>query len=276
MRDWAIGLSTGCFYQKSIFDCLETIGSGGFNLVEICSFPAHLNYHDTGAVHRAAERMASIGIEAYSFHAPFADHIDITSLDAQRREQGVKEVLVAAEAAAVLRARHFVIHPGPEHALYPTGDERWWRLEHVARSLSTIATRCQELGVLCVLENKLSHLLFGNIPDMMWILGAMTTTHVGVCLDTGHAYLARNLDSAMHKLAGYLKMVHASDNSGHHDDHLPPGEGHIDWVNVLRKLDDSGFQGSIMLEIAGRGEPHEVMAAARKARRYLRDQERKL
>ncbi len=29
MRDWAIGLSTGCFYQKSIFDCLETIGSGG-------------------------------------------------------------------------------------------------------------------------------------------------------------------------------------------------------------------------------------------------------
>ena len=46
MSDWPVGLSTGCFFQKSIFDCLETISRGGFNIIEICSFPAHLDYHD--------------------------------------------------------------------------------------------------------------------------------------------------------------------------------------------------------------------------------------
>lgn len=37
MSDWAVGLSTGCFYQKSIFEVLETIRNGGFSLIEICS-----------------------------------------------------------------------------------------------------------------------------------------------------------------------------------------------------------------------------------------------
>ena len=42
LSDWAVGLSTGCFWQTSIFDCLEDIRNSGFGRIEICSFPAHL------------------------------------------------------------------------------------------------------------------------------------------------------------------------------------------------------------------------------------------
>jgi sugar phosphate isomerase/epimerase len=270
MSDWPVGLSTGCFYQKSIFDCLDSIHTSGFSLIEICSSPAHLDYHDFSGVRRVAERLDSLGIGAYSFHAPFAERIDITSLDESQRAASVREVITAAEAAALLGVRHLVVHPGPERSHLPAGDERQRRLEHVARSLDQIATHCQHLGLTCVLENKLPHLLFGNTADMLWILGAMTVTDVGVCLDTGHAHLAGEIDTAIQKLSRHLRMIHASDNSGHGDDHLPPGQGKIDWVRLLGLLRDHSFRGSIMMEIAGHGEPAQIFDGARRARQFLR------
>ncbi len=270
MSDWPVGLSTGCFYQKSIFDCLEPILAGGFSLVEVCSSPAHLDYHDLGSVRRVAERMDALGIGAYSFHAPFADRIDITSLDAGHRGASVREVLTAAEAAAALSSRYFVIHPGPEHQPHPSGEDRQHRLANVALSLDEIAGRCRDLGLTCVLENKLPHLLFGNTADMLWILGAMSVTDVGVCLDTGHANLGGELDTAAQKLSRHLRMIHASDNRHQFDDHLPPGQGAIDWTRVLGLLRQSGFRGSIIMEIAGHGEPAQILESARRARQFLR------
>ena len=68
MNDWPVGLSTGSFYQESIFDCLESIRNSGFSMIEVCSFPAHLDYHDLDTVRRAAQRIVELGLEPYSFH----------------------------------------------------------------------------------------------------------------------------------------------------------------------------------------------------------------
>jgi len=151
MSDWPVGLSTGCFYQQSIFDCLETISRGGFNIIEVCSYPMHLDYHDYDMVVRAAHRVEELGMEAYSFHAPFADHIDISSRDSECRRRGLAEVLQAAEAAATFQVRYFVIHPGPESWDLKERDERFERLRWAADSLNQVAERCSKLGVGCVL-----------------------------------------------------------------------------------------------------------------------------
>ena len=162
-----------------------------------------------------------------------------TSLLPTRRsgDRSLKEVLAAVEAAAVLHARYFVIHPGPEETNLPLGEERTQRLANASLALGVVAERCWQLGMMCVLENKLPHLLFGDIRDMMWILEAMKTTHVGICLDTGHAHLAGDLWNAPHKLATSLKMIHASDNKGRHDDHLPPGEGEMRRSRVATRTE---------------------------------------
>ena len=31
--DWPVGLSTGCFYRTSIFDCVELIQNAGFGMI---------------------------------------------------------------------------------------------------------------------------------------------------------------------------------------------------------------------------------------------------
>jgi len=276
MTTWPIGLSTGCFYQKSIVDCLETIRASGFSMIEVCSSPSHLNYHNLDAVRRAGELISELGLEAYSFHAPFADHIDMSSLDAGTRAKALKEMLDAAEAAAILKVHYLVVHPGPESAMIPPRDETLQRMENVVEVLNQLARRCHALGINCVLENKLPHLLFGKTSDILWILDALDSVEVGACLDTGHAAISGDLHNLVLKLAGHLKMIHANDNRGVHDDHLPPGDGRIDWESLLREMGRIGFEGVFILELAGMTEPSITMVNARRGRSFLRQISRRL
>jgi len=275
MSDWPVGLSTGCFYRTSIFDCIERIRNSGFALIEVCSFPAHLDYRDLEAVGAARRRIDELGMEPYSLHAPFADDIDITSFDEGHRRYGRDELLRAADAAGRLGVRYLVIHPGPEKGGFPE-HERFGRMENAAGVLTEVSDACRDRDVALVLENMLPHLFSGRVRELLWILGALRTTDVGVCLDTGHAHLSGDLRTVAHKLSGHLWMMHATDNHGQRDDHLPPGDGQIDWKQLLRQMAGSGFSGAIILEVAGQDDHQAVLDGARRARRYLREISRRL
>jgi sugar phosphate isomerase/epimerase len=273
MNDWNIGLSTGCFYEISVFDCMEDIKNAGFSTVEISSSATHLDYHDMKAVKQARQMMTDLRLELYSLHAPFGSAIDITSPDSTERERSYQELLMAAKAAVDLGVRYLVIHPGPEKNLELPCADYMERLENAAKVFDSISRFCTENNVELVLENALPHLLFGNMRDMLWILGAISNTHVGACLDTGHAALARTLDIIPYKLSGYLQYIHAHDNNGGDDDHLPPGSGTIDWRKLLGILKTTGFKGSFILELAGNQKRSraEVLADACRGRIFLRD-----
>jgi sugar phosphate isomerase/epimerase len=245
-------------------------------MIEVCSSPEHLHYHDLKLVHRAAERIKALGIEAYSFHAPFASNIDIASPDSTQRAASVAEIFKAAEAAAILRVHYFVLHPGPENPAPIPAEEQLPRMRHVVESLNEVGRRCRELGIMCVLENKLPHLLFGNTSDILWILDGINTAEVGICLDTGHAFLGGDMHNLVLKLASHLRMIHAHDNSGADDNHWPPGDGKIDWEKLMRDLIDVRFRGAFILEMAGHNDPAVTMTNARRGRSYLRDVARRL
>jgi sugar phosphate isomerase/epimerase len=269
MPDWAVGISTGCFCDTPLVDVLEPIRASGFHQLEICSLPSHLDYRDAGACEIAARRIAELGLETYSFHAPFADDIDITSLDTSLRTRACDEISLAMEAAARLGVRYFVLHPGPEASDLPRA-ERLDRMENAAASLDRAASRCDELGLRLVLENMLPHLFSGHVRELLWLLGALASSAVGICLDTGHAFLSGDLANVAHKLSGHLWMVHASDTRGTYDDHLPPGDGVVPWEALMRQLHASRFDGAFVLEIAGGGPVDEVLARARRGRSHLR------
>ena len=246
-------------------------------MVEICSSPGHLNFHDTENVSLVAKRLKELGMEAYSFHAPFID-VDISSLDQVHLNYSLHELMVAAEAAAMMEVRHFVIHPGPDKTLSFSVEERMQRLRNAATVLNKVARRCQDLKVGLVLENMLPHLPFGNTSDMLWLMGAMESLNITTCLDTGHATLSGDLYSVMYKLSGHLRMIHANDNYGTADDHLPPGTGTIDWPRVIFKLSQTNFHGGIILELSGAHgrDIAGTLEGARKSMLYIRSIARNL
>lgn len=271
MNTWPIALSTGCFYRRSIFDILDAVKEAGFREIEVCSFPMHLDYHNNDDVRRAGERMRDLGIHPVSFHAPFADRIDITSLDPAQRDAAVHELIRACESAALIGCGHVVLHPGPEREGRPHEEEFLQRMHHAGESLNRVAARCCELNIHLLLENMLAHLLFGHVRDMMYLLGEIKTCNVGTCLDTGHAHLAREMGFVIQKLSGHLKMVHVNDNRGDWDAHLAPGDGTIDWPWVVHELRENGFHGSLVLELHGDGgeSVEDCLKRAVRAREYM-------
>ena len=264
MTEWPIALSTGCFYRRSIFDVLGAIRAAGFSEIEVCSSPMHLDFHNEKEVRRAAKKMRGLELYPVSLHAPFADRIDITSLDDNVREAAVQELIRACEAAALMGCGNVVLHPGPEREGRPPEEEFLQHMHNAADALNRVAARCTVLGIQLLLENMLAHLMFGHVRDMMYLLGEIRTNDVGTCLDTGHAHLAGEMGVAIQKLSGHLKMVHVNDNHGDWDAHLPPGGGSIDWPWVIGELRRVHFQGVLVLELSS-GEHETVEGFLRRA-----------
>lgn len=160
-----------------------------------------------------------------------------------------------------------LLHLDVEHVNYDSPAEAFvdpWRVfdlqEPVVNAIESL-----------LLENMLPHLLFGRASDMLYLLGEIREPTVRACLDTGHANLSGDLPGIIHKLSGHLKMAHVNDNCGDRDSHLIPGEGLIDWRQVMSALREQHFHGGLIIEMAAQpGEPVEhTLSRAVRAREFL-------
>lgn len=71
--------------------------------------------------------------------------------------------------------------------------------------------------------------------------------------DTGHFSAQReNVPLALIKLEGKYANIHLSDNNPSNADHLPIGDGTIDWHEFFRVLKKQGYDGYLGLDLAGR------------------------
>jgi sugar phosphate isomerase/epimerase len=101
-----------------------------------------------------------------------------------------------------------------------------------------------------------------NVVDSAWALDRVledlgddpAATNFAVCLDIGHAFLSE--DAGPDPIRGYAERyadvlihLHLHDNGGIEDDHLPVGEGRIDWGTVCRVLKEIGFAGTGVCEV---------------------------
>jgi sugar phosphate isomerase/epimerase len=108
------------------------------------------------------------------------------------------------------------------------------------------------------------------------ILDAINSAEVGACLDMGTLFSLATSKISSTNLPDHLRMLHAHDNNGANDNHLPPGDGRIDWEEFLRDLLEVRFRGAFILETAGNDDPAVTMTNARRGRQYLREVSRRI
>jgi len=70
-------------------------------------------------------------------------------------------------------------------------------------------------------------------------------------LDVAHANLRGEVGEFMRRFSGRIRHVHVSDNDGEADQHLPIGDGGIDWETVMERLRRNGFSGWVVVESYG-------------------------
>ena len=242
---WKIGIASGACTHWSILDILPLIHAAGVSGVEISTPPQHFDPKQADQVRAVRQMLDDLSLAAVSIDAPFGAAHDLAHPDANRRRRGIEEVLTTAATIKQLGGSLVVVHPSD---LERHGQDVGARLADSLSSLTVLAERCHQEAVVLVVESPLPHLLGGHPDEFRWLLDRLDGA-VRVCLDTGHAFLGGHWHRFLAIADGRLTHIHANDNHGQRDDHLPPGDGRIDWAEMTRTLAAASFTGWTMLEL---------------------------
>lgn len=262
------GISTHLYHDRPLApEHLRELAEFGFREIELFATVGHFDYHDQSAIDALAGWLRDAGLHLHSVHAPIVEHrwhgrwgaaLSTASSDDAAREHAVKECLAALQIARTIPFHHLVVHLGvPEDFDPPAGTNA--RLA-AQRSVEELAAAALPLGVGIAVElipNALSaaNALVRLVEDDL----ELPPPGVGICLDTGHAFLQGDLSDAIETVGGELVTTHVHDNRGKADDHLVPFDGTIDWPSALMSFQKVGYDGVIMFELDSTGTAREVL-----------------
>ncbi|OGR28713.1 MAG: AP endonuclease [Desulfuromonadaceae bacterium GWB2_53_15] len=168
---------------------------------------------------------------ATTIHAPFLD-LNPGALDPIIRQATLKRFQQVIQAAEVLRPRVIVFHPGYDELRY--GDNRMAWLKNSISFWQEILPRAKELGSIIAVEN-----IFEKEPSTLrGLLEAIDDPCFRHCFDVGHwnMFTTVSIEAWFAELGPYIAECHIHDNHGHSDEHLPLGEGLIDFNMVFKML----------------------------------------
>lgn len=270
------GVSTHLYHDARLDrDHLVEIAAHGFGAVEIFATRSHVDYHEPQVLDELAGHLRDAGLRAHSVHAPIAGSLaggvwsepySLAAADDAARARAVGETLAALDAAAQLGAGFLVVHLGVPVAQQVDGRDN--RRDQVLRSLEAVHARARATGVRLALEiipNRLS----GPEQLVELIDETLEAADVGICLDSGHAFLQGDLVEAIEVVSGHLLTTHLHDNRRRADDHLVPFDGAIDWAEAAMTLRKVGYEGVWLFELAATDTPRRVLERAQAARRRI-------
>ena len=196
------------------------------------------------------EAMNREGMQASQCHGYFENtrQMDDTTLMGPYRDKILQSISLASQ----LGISEMVVHP------LPLMESRGITFE---QSLAVNAAFFQSLDkalatckVHACLENIFSSEYDGaeSLIRLRERIGAPELYYF--CWDTGHANLVEKVrdsqDKQIRQLGPLLHATHIQDNHGAKDEHLLPMMGTIDWLPVVKALDESGYQGDFTYETA--------------------------
>lgn len=176
-------------------------------------------------------------------HAPFFD-LNPGALDPLIRQATHQRLSQSLSAATQLNAHLMVIHPGVDKWRYPNLEQTWLALakESCLALLEQAAAGDCRLAV----EN-----IYEETPEVLvQLVDEIDSAWFGHCFDAGHWRLFGRCSMAdwLDALTEKLYHLHLHDNHGASDQHLPVGDGSIDFTPLQRKLGTGSALPSMTLE----------------------------
>ena len=241
-----LAVATGCCVNAPIHGTLGELRDAGVRAVEIGTPPRHFDLLSLGQVEAIGGQLPRLGLEPVSIHAPFGGMLELSDPDPRHRYAAIGAVVSAASTLRQFGGSRVVVHVSD---VVRDGQDVERRLSCCADALGLLARACDRMGAWLLIETPLPHLIGGHPDEFAWVLGRLDRS-VGVCFDTGHTALGHHWDRFIEIAGDRLVHVHVNDNRGRFDDHLPPGDGEIDWVHIRESLLQVNFDGWLVLELA--------------------------
>ncbi len=214
----------------------------------------------------------------------------ISSMDEERRIEGVKSIQRSIDLAKKLDARVIIIHAGMVHPdreledrlrnLVESGQEQTAacheikqtliqnrfglapdHFESVRRSLSELLEYADGTGIILGIENRYHYDEIPSPDELERLLGLAGADRLGLIFDVGHAQILSRLgfyafDEWLLRFSARLIAVHLHDVRGLQD-HLVPGQGEVDFDRIKVFLPKNSLR---TLEFQGHHTQEEVQA----------------
>lgn len=249
VRKWRLGASS-----KSVRDFergeIAELKRHGFECIEVWSGSANTEVQKKTLENKCEqlnEWAKKAQIDIWSVHLPYGKDYDISEPDDAKRRENVSKIAKAIEACRMLKAEKFVLHPGLE----PTADpERAARIEASRKSLPDLIATAAKYNAKITIE-CLPRTCVGNTSEeiLMLVDGVDGIDGIEVCCDVNHLFKEKP-EEFIEKVGSYITTLHLSDYDGK-ERHWLPGEGIINWNNVIGALESSGYNGPFMFECKG-------------------------
>lgn len=179
---------------------------------------------------RVGHSLSQAGIRP-RIHAPFFD-LNPGALDPLIREVTFKRLSQTLDIAKRINADLVVIHPGVDKWRYPNLEPLW--RDHATTFFPALIAVAASFGCRLAIEN-----IYEESPDgLVQLVDALDSDWFGHCYDVGHWHLfgKRPMAEWLDAIGPKLFHLHLHDNHGRADEHLPVGDGTIDFSPLQKFL----------------------------------------
>ena len=184
---------------------------------------------------------------AYTVHPPAWD-INLTSENKAIREASFLEYKKAIEFASKIHAHHVVIHPG--FCFAPSFDKELGK-QRAKMYIHQLCEIAKPLNVTLAIENVgYNGTSLFTQEEYVHFLDDVDSS-AKYLIDIGHANLnGWDIASTIYHVKDRLVGLHIHDNDGNGDQHLPIGEGTVDWDSIFDVLRTEQVVCELVLEYA--------------------------
>ncbi|MGC8658458.1 MAG: sugar phosphate isomerase/epimerase family protein [Desulfomonilaceae bacterium] len=246
------------FPVRQVIQELREIADLGFDYVEIAMDPPESHHSSLKWIQKELLSILQERRLDVIFHLP--TFVSLADLTESIRTASLREVLDSLEVAADFNPLKVVLHPPYITGLgiFVSDQARKYGLE----CLDAIVSKADGLGLTLCIENMFAktHMLVeaDHFEDIFRRFPKLKFT-----LDTGHANIGSNgkrIFELISRFPDRLGHVHASDNFGKEDNHLPIGAGTVDFTRIAKALKNIGYDDTVTFEIFSRDRSYLVFS----------------
>ena len=250
--------STNAYRRFPFDEAAERIKAIGYDGLELMAdvphaWPAGLLDGPKRAIRAAMERngLAFSNVNAFMMNAiddhrhPFL-HPSFIEADHGYRRVRIDHTRRALDLCAELGAPHITTEPGGPLA---PGQSRSAAINLFVEGLKPLVDHAHDLGVLLLIEPE-PDLLLETSDQYLEVAERINAPSLGLNFDVGHAFcVSEDIPHAIRKLAPQIRHYHFEDIAAtrvHH--HLIPGDGAIDFAEVVVAIQATGYDGWLQVE----------------------------
>nr|MDO8098185.1 sugar phosphate isomerase/epimerase family protein [Candidatus Njordarchaeota archaeon] len=240
-------------FPSRLEDYLHWAKQNGFTHIEVdggisSNFPDQFSDSRVRSVGKLADQLDV----TLSYHTSYA--INLADPYKELRDAAKDLIKKCIELSEKLEARWVTVHPG-----YKIGwpERKNEGVPLFVESLRYLLGVAEKHGLSIAVEN-LNRLLVGEIfylgdclNELDEIFSSSSSRSLKMTLDFGHAHLDEGIERYFMAFADRIVCTHIHDNDGRGaDQHLPVGQGSIDWRSVCKVIKRVDYNGPLCFEVS--------------------------